>query len=193
MRRRRADPKADTPKGDTLKSDGAIPSQAELKKRLSPLQYAVTQEGATEPPFHNPTGIIISRGSMSISSRANRSSARRISSIRGRVGRALPNRSCGRMCARSESRTARPRCARARRTRIWATNSTMDRRRLIFAIVWTRPLCALSLRLSSRRKDTGSLRESLSKGAVREAINFLIGVESVRCWTASLLDRAGSE
>jgi len=31
----------------------AIPSKAELKKRLTPLQYAVTQEGATEPPFQN--------------------------------------------------------------------------------------------------------------------------------------------
>jgi peptide methionine sulfoxide reductase msrA/msrB len=29
------------------------PSQAELKKRLSPLQYEVTQEAGTEPPFDN--------------------------------------------------------------------------------------------------------------------------------------------
>ncbi|WP_206832169.1 peptide-methionine (R)-S-oxide reductase MsrB [Alicyclobacillus fructus] len=28
-------------------------SQEELRKRLTPLQYAVTQENATEPPFHN--------------------------------------------------------------------------------------------------------------------------------------------
>jgi len=33
--------------------EAAIPSKAELKKRLTPLQYAVTQEGATEPPFQN--------------------------------------------------------------------------------------------------------------------------------------------
>lgn len=30
------------------------PSQAEIKRRLDPLQYQVTQEEATEPPFHNP-------------------------------------------------------------------------------------------------------------------------------------------
>ncbi len=30
-----------------------IPSPAELKARLSPLQYEVTQNGGTEPPFHN--------------------------------------------------------------------------------------------------------------------------------------------
>ena len=30
-----------------------IPSQEELKKRLTPLQYEVTQNGGTEPAFHN--------------------------------------------------------------------------------------------------------------------------------------------
>lgn len=30
-----------------------IPSKAELKKRLTPLQYEVTQNGGTEPAFHN--------------------------------------------------------------------------------------------------------------------------------------------
>jgi methionine-R-sulfoxide reductase len=29
------------------------PSDAELKRQLSPLQYSVTQHDATEPPFHN--------------------------------------------------------------------------------------------------------------------------------------------
>src|ERR1700745_3645042 len=34
--------------------DGAkTPSQTELKARLTPLQYEVTQNGGTEPPFHN--------------------------------------------------------------------------------------------------------------------------------------------
>ena len=32
---------------------GKRPSQEELKRRLTPLQYQVTQEGATEPPFQN--------------------------------------------------------------------------------------------------------------------------------------------
>jgi peptide methionine sulfoxide reductase msrA/msrB len=31
----------------------ATPSQAELKARLTPLQYEVTQNGGTEPAFHN--------------------------------------------------------------------------------------------------------------------------------------------
>jgi peptide methionine sulfoxide reductase msrA/msrB len=31
----------------------ALPSKEELKLRLSPLQYKVTQENGTEPPFHN--------------------------------------------------------------------------------------------------------------------------------------------
>src|SRR5436190_12513917 len=30
-----------------------IPSQAELKARLTPVQYEVTQNGGTEPAFHN--------------------------------------------------------------------------------------------------------------------------------------------
>jgi peptide methionine sulfoxide reductase msrA/msrB len=30
-----------------------IPSKAELKKKLTPMQYEVTQENGTEPPFHN--------------------------------------------------------------------------------------------------------------------------------------------
>ena len=35
--------------------DGAykVPSKAELKKRLTPMQYNVTQEEGTEPPFQN--------------------------------------------------------------------------------------------------------------------------------------------
>ena len=31
----------------------AVPSNAELRRRLTPLQYQVTREGATEPAFHN--------------------------------------------------------------------------------------------------------------------------------------------
>ena len=36
-----------------LAREGKIPSKEELKKRLTPLQYEVTQNGATEPPFKN--------------------------------------------------------------------------------------------------------------------------------------------
>ena len=34
-------------------SSAANPEQAALRERLTPLQYRVTQEDATEPPFHN--------------------------------------------------------------------------------------------------------------------------------------------
>ncbi len=39
----------------TAKSDDVYvkPSKEELKKRLTPLQYKVTQENGTEPPFNN--------------------------------------------------------------------------------------------------------------------------------------------
>ena len=154
-----------------LAQEAGVPSKAELKKQLTPLQYAVTQEGGTERPSITPTGIIISRGSMSISCRAKRSLARRISSIREPVGRALPNHWCRRMCAKSRSRMVRPRCARARRTRIWATNSTMVRRRRISAIASTRRRCVLSRRQIWRRMVTGSLRgrfpEKTDKGKCR--------------------------
>jgi methionine-R-sulfoxide reductase len=37
----------------TNMSDFTKPSAAELQKKLTPEQFAVTQESATEPPFHN--------------------------------------------------------------------------------------------------------------------------------------------
>jgi methionine-R-sulfoxide reductase len=39
--------------GSALKGVIVRPSKAELKKTLTPLQYKVTQEEATEPPFQN--------------------------------------------------------------------------------------------------------------------------------------------
>lgn len=41
--------------GNTGKMEGpyAIPSKADLKKKLNSLQYSVTQEEGTEPPFRN--------------------------------------------------------------------------------------------------------------------------------------------
>src|SRR5262249_26013726 len=42
-----------TQSGETMKKTFVKPSDEELKKRLSPEQYQVTQHEATEPPFHN--------------------------------------------------------------------------------------------------------------------------------------------
>ena len=47
--KRAGDPPADPPGGQKYTK----PSDAELHKILTPLQYRVTQEGATEPSFHN--------------------------------------------------------------------------------------------------------------------------------------------
>ena len=40
-------------KGVTLVNDQKKPTQEELKQRLTPMQYKVTQEAATEPAFRN--------------------------------------------------------------------------------------------------------------------------------------------
>jgi len=41
--------------GDTMKkSQAIIPTDAELRNRLTPLQYKVTRKDGTEPPFNNP-------------------------------------------------------------------------------------------------------------------------------------------
>jgi peptide methionine sulfoxide reductase msrA/msrB len=45
--------KADTPEGASTMSTPNKPSDNELKARLTPLQYKVTQKDATEPAFHN--------------------------------------------------------------------------------------------------------------------------------------------
>ncbi len=42
-----------TTKGANMSSNYAKPSETELKKRLTPLQYEVTQNDATEPAFRN--------------------------------------------------------------------------------------------------------------------------------------------
>src|SRR5688572_18187622 len=57
----RAQPKVEKP----TQAPTAIPSDEELRKRLTPLQYAVTRENATERPFtneywkHNGEGIYV--------------------------------------------------------------------------------------------------------------------------------------
>ena len=42
-----------TQSGETMKKTFVKPSDDDLKKRLSPEQYQVTQHEGTEPPFHN--------------------------------------------------------------------------------------------------------------------------------------------
>src|SRR5262245_58167781 len=51
---RAASPADDTPSptGPTM-TDKTKPNDTELRERLTPEQYAVTQKDATEPPFHN--------------------------------------------------------------------------------------------------------------------------------------------
>jgi methionine-R-sulfoxide reductase len=49
----RASPTQAQSKGSTMSSDYKKPSAEELKKKLTPEQYAVTQEAETEPAFHN--------------------------------------------------------------------------------------------------------------------------------------------
>ncbi len=46
-------PARTAPKGDEIVNGMKKPSQDELKQRLTPLQYKVTQESATEPAFRN--------------------------------------------------------------------------------------------------------------------------------------------
>ena len=41
-------------KGTMKKSQAIIPTDAELRDRLTPLQYKVTRKNGTEPPFNNP-------------------------------------------------------------------------------------------------------------------------------------------
>jgi len=50
---RGAEPTTSTQSGEAMKNTFVKPSDAELRKRLTPEQYQVTQHEGTEPPFHN--------------------------------------------------------------------------------------------------------------------------------------------
>jgi len=45
--------KDDTMKSETMMDKTMIPTDAELRRKLTPLQYKVTREDGTEPPFDN--------------------------------------------------------------------------------------------------------------------------------------------
>src|SRR5437879_5977354 len=81
-------------KGATSMSKYTKPSDPDLRKRLTPLQYEVTQNEGTEPPFRNEywdnhaDGIYVDRvsGEPLFSSRDKRSEERRVGK-EGRTGR----------------------------------------------------------------------------------------------------------
>ncbi len=50
---RAAEPTTSTQSGEAMKNTFVKPSDTDLKKRLSPEQYDVTQHEGTEPAFHN--------------------------------------------------------------------------------------------------------------------------------------------
>jgi len=50
---RAAEPTTSTKSGEAMKNTFVKPSDTDLKKRLSPEQYEVTQHEGTEPAFHN--------------------------------------------------------------------------------------------------------------------------------------------
>ncbi|KHF36773.1 Peptide methionine sulfoxide reductase MsrA [Paenibacillus sp. P1XP2] len=67
--------------------------KTELKQRLTPLQYEVTQNNATEPPFKTSFGITTAKAFMSTSYPASRCSARGTNTIPAAAGRASRARS----------------------------------------------------------------------------------------------------
>ena len=64
----------------------------ELKNKLTEIQYHVTQENGTEPPFRNELTAIMKMGFMSILFQANRFSVQKINMMPVVDGQALRNR-----------------------------------------------------------------------------------------------------
>ena len=107
------------------------PSDAELKKRLTPLQYKVTQHEGTETPFQNSywdnhdAGIYVDvvSGEPLFSSLDKYDSG-----PAGRASRSRWSRRTSRPTRTGRSSWPAQRCGRPTRTRTWVTYSTMDRR-----------------------------------------------------------------
>ena len=67
-------------------------SKDDLKKKLTPEQYEVTQNNGTEPAFRNEYWNTFDEGIYEISFLANHSSVRRTSMMQAVAGQAFPSR-----------------------------------------------------------------------------------------------------
>jgi hypothetical protein len=142
-------------------SEGVAVSEKYVKDpeaiaRLTPHQYSVTQESATEPAFRNEFWDTRRRGSTSTSCPASRCSPRPRSSTAGADGRAsrAPRAAeRGRAQGPHHGMTG-PRSARQTATATWATSSTTDPR--------TKAACATAS--TPRRYDSSRTTTSRLQG-----------------------------
>lgn len=127
-----------------LAQEGKIPSQEELKKKLTPLQYEVTQNGRTEPAFHNTywdnhkPGIYVDI----VSGEPLFSSKDKFDSGTGWPSFTKPLVPANVVEVEKADGSAEVHSAKALRT--WATGSTTARPRPVFAFASTRLRCGLS-------------------------------------------------
>ena len=123
----------------------AVPSDAELRSRLTKDQYRVAREGDTETPFQNALDITKPEF-MSILSPANRSSARSINSIAARARPVSPSRFRKNAWWKKgilPMEWSGLKFAQAKVIRTSVTCSTMARRQLVNATLSIRPRCVL--------------------------------------------------
>ena len=90
---------------DTKTSDKVAKSEAEWRKELTPMQYAVLREKATERPFSGEYEYETSPAPMSAPAAARRCSNPTPSSIPAAAGRASPRRPSTAMSTRSSDIT----------------------------------------------------------------------------------------
>ena len=161
-------------------SDWSKPSAEELKQRLTPEQYQVTQEEGTEPPFRNEywdnhaPGIYVDvvSGEPLFSSLDKYDSGTRLAQLHPAASRAASS-SSGRTasCGRSA-----PRCAPGRATPTSATCSTTARSPPACATASTRRRCA-SCRSSGWRPRATASTCARSSRLARPAESAAAGVE----------------